>query len=81
MSDTGKVFIATETFSAMVDGVPVLVRRGKTRVEEGHELQRSHPQWFEEAGEHVQFRVESTEAVPGEKRGAPKRTPLRAGGD
>lgn len=73
MSDTGKVFIATETFSANVDGIPILVRRGKTRVREGHELVRCHPQWFEEAGEHVTFEVEQTTAEPGEKRVAPSR--------
>jgi hypothetical protein len=73
MSDGQRVFVATETFSANVDGTPVLVKRGKTRVHEGHELVVQNPQWFEEAGEHVQFQVETATAEPGEKRTAPSR--------
>lgn len=73
MSDGTKVYVAIETFSANVNGTPVLVKRGKTRVHEGHELIVANPQFFEEAGEHVQFQVETASAEPGEKRTAPSR--------
>lgn len=72
--NTGRVYVATETYSAMVDGAPHIVHKGKTRCREGHSLVVQNPQWWRLAGDDVHFEVETTEAVPGEKRAAPRKS-------
>jgi hypothetical protein len=68
-----RVYVATETYSTMVDGIPQTIHKGKTRVREGHQLLADNPQYYELAGEHVHFDVEQATAAPGEKRGASER--------
>ncbi len=70
MSEGRRVFIATQTFSANLDGAPHAIHRNVTRVREGHPLLDMYPGFFEAADDKVHFEVETTEAVPGEGRGA-----------
>lgn len=68
MSD---IFIARESFSADVDGVPRSITAGVTRVREGHILLKQNPQYFERLDDSsVHFDVEEATKVPGSKRPA-----------
>jgi|1185.fasta_scaffold340879_2 hypothetical protein len=78
-ANEGRVYVATETYSAVVDGAPVVVHKGVTRVREGHALVLQNPQYYELAGDRVHFEVETAEAVPGEKRHTPAHPPRRSG--
>ena len=64
--NSGQVYEATETFQTTVDGTPVLVRKGLTRVRAGHSLVDSYPDYFQPIS--VDFDVERATAAPGEKR-------------
>jgi hypothetical protein len=68
------VYVATESFSCDLDGVPVNVTKGITRVREGHPLLRGREQLFT-VDDQIDFDlVEAATAAPGEKRGRPRRT-------
>lgn len=67
----GRIYIATETYSCVVDGTPQVIHKGVTRVREGHALLAQNPQYYELATDHVHFDVEQATAAPGEQRGAP----------
>lgn len=62
----GSVWVATESFTADLDGAPVTIVAGHTRVDDGHELVTRYPQFFERMEAH--FKVEQATAAPGEKR-------------
>jgi hypothetical protein len=67
-----RVFIATETFSTVVDGSPQVIHKGVTHVREGHPLLKRVPENFQPVDDTVQFDVEVASKAPGEKRGEPK---------
>lgn len=78
-TNAGRVYVATETYSTVYDGTPLIIHKGKTRVREGHELVTNNPQYYELVSEHVHFDVETADAVPGEKRTATVKTPPGTG--
>ncbi len=64
----GDILIATESFfTTLTDGRQVDVVKGVTRVRDGHELARTHPQYFRPIDVH--YELEDTTAEPGRKRG------------
>jgi hypothetical protein len=63
------IFVANMSFATEIDGVPVTVHQGKTRVRAGHPLLELNPQYFDPADQGVHFDVEQATAAPGEKRG------------
>lgn len=62
----GQILVAKESFSTVVDGVPVSVVAGQTRVREGHPLLKGREQFFELLTVH--YDVEQATAAPGETR-------------
>jgi hypothetical protein len=62
------VYVATETFACEVDGEPIMVHKGVTRVRSGHALLKGNAEKFEPVDLHVEFDVEAASAAPGEKR-------------
>lgn len=73
----GGLFVANTTFATNVDGVPVIVHKGRDRVREGHQLLADNPQYFDAVELGVTFDVapgggvEQATSEPGEKRGEP----------
>lgn len=68
MSD--QIFVARESFTITLDGVPTPVHKGRTRVREGHALLEGREHLFEPLT--VQFDLpEQATAAPGEKRNTP----------
>jgi hypothetical protein len=80
MTPTQDIFVANMSFATEVDGVPVTVLQGKTRVRAGHELLKANPQYFDPVDQGVHYDVEQTTAAPGEKRGG-RRTAKTDGED
>lgn len=70
------IYVATETFACEVDGSPVIVHAGETRVREGHSLLDTYRQSFKPADSGVHFDVEQATAAPGEKRGGTQSPPV-----
>ena len=65
------IYVARESFSTDINGVPVAVHKGVTRVRDGHPLLRRYRQNFELLTVH--FDVEQATQAPGEARGRPTR--------
>lgn len=63
----GDIFVARDSFSTEIDGVPVSVQKGVTRVRAGHPLLEGREGLFEPITVH--FDVEQATSAPGEKRG------------
>lgn len=63
------IYVANETFSAEVDGTPVVVHKGQTRVRAGHPLLDGREALFDRVEDEVQYDVEQATAAPGERRG------------
>lgn len=61
-----EIFVPTDSFTAKVDGVDVLFRKGETRVREGHQILDDYPDLFEPIRAH--YDVEAATAAPGERR-------------
>jgi hypothetical protein len=72
---SGDILVATETFTCTVDGSPVTVHKGQTRVRAGHPILKGREMWFKVLD--VQYDLEQATAAPGEVRGAPA-SPLPA---
>lgn len=62
-----KMYLARETFVTEIDGVPVAVHAGVTRVRDGHPLLKGRESMFDVLTAH--YEVEQTTNAPGEKRG------------
>lgn len=70
MSD---IYIARESFTVDLDGIPQSIIAGKTRVREGHPLLRQNGEYFERLDDStVDFDVEEAIKSPGYKRGPKK---------
>lgn len=65
----GRVYIATTSGTADVDGENYPFTKNVTRVSEGHPLLKQCPDFFELAENHIHYEVEQATAAPGEKRG------------
>ena len=63
------IYVATESGAVELDGTPVMVYKGMTRVRAGHRLLRQYPSMFEPIDLLVHYDVEQATAAPGEKRG------------
>lgn len=63
----GDIFVARESFSTDLDGVPVTVQKGATRVRAGHPLLQGREDLFEPITVH--YDVEQATSAPGERRG------------
>lgn len=63
----GHIYVAKESFSTEVDGVPVQIHAGRTRVREGHPIMAGREHLFELLT--VDYEVEQMTAAPGERRG------------
>lgn len=70
MSD---IFVANETFTTRFEGSDVVIRKGKTRIREGHPLLRGREHLFTALS--VDYDIEQATKAPGEKRSAPAKTP------
>jgi hypothetical protein len=60
------IYVAKDSFLTIVDGVEVMISKGKTRVREGHPLLNGRSELFEPLT--VDYDIEQATAAPGEKR-------------
>ncbi len=65
------IYVAKETGAVELDGSPVMIQKGHTRVRQGHQLLKRYPEMFEPIDLFVHYDVEQATAAPGEKRGQP----------
>lgn len=68
MSHHGAIYVATHTCVLWLDGKQIVLRKGVTRVREGHELLKKHKELFKVIDCH--FEVEEARAKPGRPRHA-----------
>ena len=66
------ILIATRSFATYIDGKKVMVRKGVTRVRQGHQLARENPERFKPINVH--YDIEQATKAPGEKRAVKKAT-------
>ena len=64
-----EIYVAKESFTAVVDGHEEHFREGVTRVRKGHQILRQLGDMFEPLSLEVDYDVEQATAAPGEKRG------------
>lgn len=64
---SGEIFVAKQSFSTDVDGVPISVNAGITRVRAGHPLLKGREDLFEPITVH--YDVDQASPVRGETRG------------
>lgn len=62
------IYVATESFSMTLDGEPIIVQKGLTRVRAGHKLLKGREMFFKPL--EVQYDVEQATAAPAEVRKA-----------
>lgn len=67
-SEIDQIYVANDSFSTVLDGQPITVSKGMTRVRHGHPLLAGREQMFDPI--EVHFDVEQATDRPGEKRGA-----------
>ena len=60
------IYVARDSFLTIVDGVEVMISKGKTRVREGHPLLSGREDLFEPMT--VDYDIEQASSAPGEKR-------------
>ncbi len=66
------LYVAKETFSAIIDGVPTMILEGRTLVDDSDDVYKRFAGNFKPAkSRFARLDVESATASPGEKRGAP----------
>jgi hypothetical protein len=63
----GEIYVATETGEVDVDGRSYPIKKGVTRVREGHELLAAAPALFKVIDVH--YEIEDATREPGRKRG------------
>lgn len=63
----GEIYVAKQSFTTELDGVPISVFGGVTRVRAGHQLLKGREDLFEPLKVH--YDVEAATAAPGETRG------------
>lgn len=63
----GEIFVARQSFTTELDGVPISVYGGQTRVRAGHPLLKGREELFEPLKVH--YDIEAATAGPGETRG------------
>lgn len=68
-ADNGQIFVAKQSFSAEVDGVPVIVSAGVTRVRAGHALLKGRELLFEPITVHYDVADDQPPPSRGETRG------------
>lgn len=73
------VFIATRSFATVLDGKRVMVRKGVTRVRQGHQLLRENPERFKPLDVH--YDVEQATKAPGERRKVTRKTAAKTAVD
>lgn len=61
-----QIFVAKESFATNLDGEPIVVNKGVTRVRAGHKLLKGREAFFEPLKVH--YDVERATASPGEAR-------------
>lgn len=66
-TDGGEIFVAKQSFTTELDGAPISVFGGVTRVRAGHPLLKGREELFEPLKVH--YDVEAATAAPGETRG------------
>jgi len=59
-----QVYVAKQSAVTQYDGRTITIRRGVTRVEEGHELLARLPHLFEPVDASVQYRAENAQQAP-----------------
>ena len=63
-----KMYVASETFTCNIDGVPHTILRGREFVLEDSELYQRFPQFFRPAEDTIRRSLEQATRAPGEKR-------------
>lgn len=72
MSKGNGVYVATESFSTVIDGEPYVVHAKKTRVREGHPLLERNRDYFKPIEEDVTYDLETADKPPKGGRRGPK---------
>lgn len=66
------IYIAKQGAIVDYDGRPTTIKKGRTRVEAGHELLTRFPHLFEPAADGAEFRVSTTRAEPATEPKTPR---------
>jgi hypothetical protein len=71
MAKKDQLYVAKESGTIEIDGLPHFFEKGKTRVREGHPITKveGFENLFEPADASVAYDVEQATAAPGERRG------------
>lgn len=69
------IYVANDSFTTVLDGVPIVVHKGQTRVRAGHPLLKGKAALFDLLT--VQYDVEQATKAPGEQRAAPASAPAK----
>lgn len=61
---SGAVYLANQTFACELDGEPLIIHRGITRVREGHPLQKAYAGSFDLIDSEIEYDIEEATAPP-----------------